>query len=118
MDQPGQRAPAAASESGGRSPAAELELFTHRFAAVAAEMGEMLRKSALSTNVRDRLDYSCGLLDADGELVVNAPHIPVHLGALGLCVRAGRRSCCRWARATWRSPTTPPSAARTCPTSP
>lgn len=71
----------------GRSPAAELELFTHRFGAIAAEMGEMLRRSALSTNVRDRLDYSCGLLDPAGELVVNAPHIPVHLGALGLCVR-------------------------------
>lgn len=71
-----------------RAPAVELELFTHRFAAIAAEMGEMLRKSALSTNVRDRLDYSCGLLDAGGWLVVNAPHIPVHLGALGLCVRS------------------------------
>ncbi|MGC6567408.1 MAG: hydantoinase B/oxoprolinase family protein, partial [Akkermansiaceae bacterium] len=42
---------------------------------------------ALSTNIKERLDYSCALLDADGFLVVNAPHIPVHLGALGLCVR-------------------------------
>lgn len=65
----------------------ELELFTNRFAAMAAEMGEMLRRTALSTNVRDRLDFSCALLDAEGGLVVNAPHIPVHLGALGLCVR-------------------------------
>ncbi|MEM8961427.1 MAG: hydantoinase B/oxoprolinase family protein [Acidobacteriota bacterium] len=71
-----------------RLEAVDLELFTHRFAAVAAEMGEMLQRTALSTNVRDRLDFSCALLDADGRLVVNAPHIPVHLGALGLCVRS------------------------------
>jgi 5-oxoprolinase (ATP-hydrolysing) len=77
-----------ARSPGARTPAIELELFQHRFAAIAAEMGELLRRSALSTNVRDRLDYSCGLLDAAGELVVNAPHIPVHLGALGLCVRS------------------------------
>ncbi|MHC4218921.1 MAG: hydantoinase B/oxoprolinase family protein, partial [Planctomycetota bacterium] len=44
----------------------------------------------LSTNVKERLDFSCALLDARGELVVNAPHIPVHLGAIGLCVRALR----------------------------
>ena len=51
-------------------------------------MGERLRRTALSTNVRERLDFSCALLDADGQLVVNAPHVPVHLGALGLCVRS------------------------------
>ncbi len=72
--------------------AARLELFTHRFAAVAREMGEQLGRTALSTNVKERLDFSCALLDADGELVVNAPHIPVHLGALGLCVRAVREA--------------------------
>jgi len=64
-----------------------LELFTHRLESIAAEMGEMLRRMALSTNVKERLDFSCAVLDTDGELVVNAPHIPVHLGALGLCVR-------------------------------
>ena len=69
----------------------ELELFTNRFAAIAGEMGEMLQRTALSTNVRDRLDFSCGLLDPAGRLVANAPHIPVHLGALGLCVRSVRR---------------------------
>lgn len=50
-------------------------------------MGERLQRTAVSTNVKERLDFSCALLDAAGELVVNAPHIPVHLGALGLCVR-------------------------------
>ncbi|MCP3960182.1 MAG: hydantoinase B/oxoprolinase family protein [bacterium] len=73
-----------------RPEAVELELFTHRFAAIAGEMGEMLRRTALSTNVRDRLDFSCAVLDDGGQLVVNAPHIPVHLGALGMCVRAVR----------------------------
>ncbi len=67
--------------------AIELELWTHRFAALARQMGERLARTAVSTNVKERLDFSCGLLDAGGELVVNAPHIPVHLGALGLCVR-------------------------------
>jgi 5-oxoprolinase (ATP-hydrolysing) len=50
-------------------------------------MGERLQRTAVSTNVKERLDFSCAVLDAAGELVVNAPHIPVHLGALGLCVR-------------------------------
>lgn len=68
--------------------AVRLELFVNRFRALVGEMGEMLRRTALSTNVKERLDFSCALLDARGELVVNAPHIPVHLGALGLCVRA------------------------------
>jgi len=68
--------------------AVESELFAHRFSAIAWQMGEALRRTALSVNVKERLDFSCALLDPEGELVVNAPHIPVHLGALGLCVRA------------------------------
>jgi len=68
--------------------AVQLELFAHRFAAVAGEMGELLRRTAMSTNIKERMDFSCALLDGDGRLVVNAPHIPVHLGALGLCVRS------------------------------
>ncbi|HYR08797.1 MAG TPA: hydantoinase/oxoprolinase family protein, partial [Longimicrobium sp.] len=70
--------------------AVRLELFVSRFRALVGEMGEMLRRTALSTNVKERLDFSCALLDAAGELVVNAPHIPVHLGAMGLCVRSVR----------------------------
>ncbi len=69
-----------------------LELFTNRFTAIAEEMGEMLRRTALSVNVKERMDFSCALLSAEGELVVNAPHIPVHLGALGLCVRRLKES--------------------------
>ncbi|MDX1971751.1 MAG: hydantoinase B/oxoprolinase family protein [Candidatus Sumerlaeia bacterium] len=63
------------------------ELLTNRFRALVGDMGEYLRRVALSTNIRERLDYSCGLLDAEGNLVVNAPHIPVHLGAMPLCVK-------------------------------
>jgi len=55
-------------------------------------MGERLQRTAVSTNVKERLDFSCALLDPAGELVVNAPHIPVHLGALGLCVRILREA--------------------------
>ena len=75
-----------------RPEAVQLELFTHRFAAIALQMGEMLRRVAVSTNVKERLDFSCALLDAQGELVVNAPHLPVHLGALGFCVRRLREA--------------------------
>ncbi len=64
------------------------ELFANRLTRIVEEMGEQLRRTALSTNIKERLDFSCGLLDAEGRLITNAPHIPVHLGALGLCVRA------------------------------
>jgi len=71
-----------------RTPAAVRdELSTGRLGSIARDMGEMLRRTALSTNVKERLDFSCAILDARGRLVVNAPHIPVHLGALGVCVR-------------------------------
>jgi len=65
----------------------QLELFTNRFRGIAEEMGVLLQRTAFSVNIKERLDFSCGLLDEDGELVVNAPHIPVHLGGLGICVR-------------------------------
>jgi len=71
-----------------RDPGVERELFINRLSSVAVEMGERLRRTALSVNVKERADFSCAILDADGRLVVNAPHVPVHLGALGLCVRS------------------------------
>jgi 5-oxoprolinase (ATP-hydrolysing) len=67
--------------------AIELELFTNRFAAIANEMGAQLQRTAFSVNIKERLDFSCALLDNHAELVVNAPHIPVHLGSLGICAR-------------------------------
>ena len=68
-------------------PEVEMELFTRRFRNIVELMGEQLRHTALSTNVKERRDYSCALLDPEGRLIASAPHIPVHLGALGLCVR-------------------------------
>ncbi|MFQ5447654.1 MAG: hydantoinase B/oxoprolinase family protein, partial [Saprospiraceae bacterium] len=65
----------------------ELELFTNRFTAIAEEMGAQLQRTAFSVNIKERLDFSCALLDANAELLVNAPHIPVHLGSLGICAR-------------------------------
>lgn len=70
--------------------AIELELFTNRFMAIAEEMGAQLQRTAFSVNVKERLDFSCALLDANAELLVNAPHIPVHLGSLGVCARLVR----------------------------
>lgn len=65
-----------------------LELFNSQFTHIAEEMGLALQRTALSVNVKERLDFSCAILDGDGNLVVNAPHIPVHLGAMSECVQA------------------------------
>ena len=75
------------TDESARPESVRLELFTQRFTNLVQEMGERLERTAVSTNVKERLDFSCALLDPQGSLVVNAPHIPVHLGALGLCVR-------------------------------
>ena len=64
------------------------EVVSARCVSIAEWMSATLQRTARSPNVRDRLDYSCGLLDARGTLCANAPNVPVHLGALGACVRA------------------------------
>ncbi len=64
------------------------DLLRHRFHAIVTDMGALLCRTAISTNIRERLDFSCALLDPHGRLLSSAPHIPVHLGALGECVRA------------------------------
>ncbi len=64
-----------------------IEIFNHLFASIAEQMGIALQQTSLSTNVKERLDFSCGIFSARGELVVNAPHIPVHLGAMSETVR-------------------------------
>jgi len=69
------------------TPAIELELFNNRFKSIAEQMGAQLQFSAFSVNVKERLDFSCALLDHEARLLVNAPHIPVHLGSLGLAAR-------------------------------
>ena len=70
------------------SQAVALELFNNLFAGVAEQMGHVLRRTAGSVNVKERLDYSCALFSEKGELIANAPHVPVHLGAMGTTVRA------------------------------
>lgn len=69
------------------SEAALTEIMNSRFTFVAEKMGEMLRHIAMSVNIRDRLDFSCAVFDRRGNLVANAPHIPVHLGSMSECVR-------------------------------
>lgn len=64
-----------------------LEIFSGLFMAIAEEMGAALRHSASSVNIRERLDFSCAVFDAKGNLIANAPHIPVHLGSMGESIR-------------------------------
>ncbi|XP_064641075.1 5-oxoprolinase-like [Lineus longissimus] len=59
-----------------------LSIFSHRFMSTAEQMGRVLQRTAISTNIKERLDFSCALFGPDGGLVANAPHIPVHLGAM------------------------------------
>jgi 5-oxoprolinase (ATP-hydrolysing) len=67
---------------------AQLEIFDGLFMHVATQMGEVLRRTAQSVNIKERLDFSCAVFDSTGGLVANAPHMPVHLGSMGASVRA------------------------------
>lgn len=73
-----------------------LELYRHRFAGVAEEMGEALKRTGFSPNIKERLDFSCAIFDGDGDLVAQAAHIPVHLGAMGASVAAARGAVAAW----------------------
>jgi len=64
-----------------------LEIFNNLFMSVAEQMGERLRATAHSVNIKERLDFSCALFDAAGGLIANAPHIPVHLGSMGESIK-------------------------------
>ena len=64
-----------------------LEVFNSRFMACAEQMGEALRATAYSVNIKERLDFSCAVFDTGGSLIANAPHIPVHLGSMGESIR-------------------------------
>ncbi|GAB4145605.1 MAG: hydantoinase B/oxoprolinase family protein [Sphingomonadales bacterium] len=65
-----------------------LELFNHRFMSIAEQMGGVLAQTAHSVNIKERLDFSCAIFDAAGQLVANAPHMPVHLGSMSETVEA------------------------------
>ena len=65
----------------------QLSIFSHRFMSIAEQMGRTLQRTSISTNIKERLDFSCALFDQNGGLVANAPHIPVHLGSMQDAVR-------------------------------
>lgn len=65
-----------------------LEIFNNLFRFIAEEMGITLQKTSHSVNIKERLDFSCAIFDSQGELVANAPHIPVHLGSMSESVKA------------------------------
>ncbi|WP_040655015.1 hydantoinase B/oxoprolinase family protein [Rubidibacter lacunae] len=70
-----------------------LEVFNHLFRAIAERMGTTLQNTSYSVNIKERLDFSCAVFDADGWLVANAPHIPVHLGSMSESVRGLMAGC-------------------------
>jgi 5-oxoprolinase (ATP-hydrolysing) len=65
-----------------------LEIFNKLFMSIAEQMGSTLQKTSVSVNMKERLDFSCAVFDAEGELIANAPHVPVHLGSMGDSVRS------------------------------
>ncbi|OOF93899.1 hypothetical protein ASPCADRAFT_7390 [Aspergillus carbonarius ITEM 5010] len=65
----------------------QLSVFGQRFMSIAEQMGRVLQKTAVSLNIKERLDFSCALFGPDGGLVANAPHVPVHLGSMSYAVR-------------------------------
>ncbi|KAI8911035.1 Hydantoinase B/oxoprolinase-domain-containing protein [Gorgonomyces haynaldii] len=70
-----------------------LSVFGHRFMSIAEQMGRTLQKTSISTNIKERLDFSCALFGPDGGLVANAPHIPVHLGSMQEAVKWQMNHC-------------------------
>ena len=65
----------------------QLSVFAHRFMSIAEQMGRTLQRTSISTNIKERLDFSCALFGPDGGLVANAPHLPVHLGSMQEAVK-------------------------------
>lgn len=65
----------------------KLSIFSHRFMSIAEQMGRTLQKTSISINIKERLDFSCAIFSPDGELVANAPHVPVHLGSMSYAVK-------------------------------
>jgi 5-oxoprolinase (ATP-hydrolysing) len=64
-----------------------LEVFNNLFMNIAEQMGLQLQNTAYSVNIKERLDFSCALFDAEGQLIANAPHMPVHLGSMGESIK-------------------------------
>jgi len=73
--------------SGTHADPVMLEVFNNLFMNIAEQMGSRLQSTAYSVNIKERLDFSCALFDAAGQLIANAPHMPVHLGSMGESIR-------------------------------
>ncbi len=78
---------ASALDAEGRPDPVLLELFNNLFMNIAEQTGAVLQNTSMSVNIKERLDFSCAIFDGEGRLVANAPHVPVHLGAMGESVR-------------------------------
>ena len=65
-----------------------LEVFNNLYMSIAEQMGAVLENTAASVTIKERLDFSCAVFDAAGDLIANAPHMPVHLGSMGASVKA------------------------------
>ena len=81
-------APRVGGEVGTVADPVMLEIFNNLFMNVAEQMGVALENTAASVNIKERLDFSCAVFDPDGELIANAPHMPVHLGSMDIAVKA------------------------------
>jgi len=81
------RAPAEVERVGTEVDPVLLEIFNNLFMSIAEQMGARLESTAQSVNIKERLDFSCALFDPDGNLIANAPHMPVHLGSMGASVQ-------------------------------
>ncbi|WP_272147492.1 hydantoinase B/oxoprolinase family protein [Spirulina subsalsa] len=87
----GSQKPSPVGEGGVRASIADpvlLEIFNHGFRAIAEQMGTTLQNTSYSVNIKERLDFSCALFDPAGQLVANAPHIPVHLGSMSASIES------------------------------
>ncbi|KAI3842855.1 hypothetical protein MKX03_008645 [Papaver bracteatum] len=80
-------APSTVRIAGDVADVVQLSIFNHRFMGIAEQMGRTLQRTSISTNIKERLDFSCALFGPYGGLVANAPHVPVHLGAMSSTVR-------------------------------
>jgi 5-oxoprolinase (ATP-hydrolysing) len=83
---------AARNAASGQVDPVMLELFNSLFMSIAEQTGVVLQNTSLSVNIKERLDFSCAIFDEEGNLVANAPHVPVHLGAMGESVKTVIRS--------------------------
>ncbi len=80
------------AESAGVDPV-QLEIFNNLFMSIAEQMGFVLEQTAISVNIKERLDFSCAIFDPSGNLVANAPHMPVHLGSMSESIKAVIADC-------------------------